>query len=139
MVRYPRGSYIAIPTVVSGAVTPENKVQLIGAVIHKQESRHKVPKSVIRAVLGRMQFVLHAIRRTPHGASHLVQATSALLVKSRRSPSRHSRDARVYGHTTAAMHELSSPLPWAKYIPGVQERRHIIPGTRIYWQKRHHT
>ena len=67
---------------------------------HKQESRHKVPKSVVRAVLGRMQLTLHATRRTPHGASkRLVQAMFAWLVKSRRPPSRHCRNARVYGHT----------------------------------------
>ena len=58
-----------------------------------------------------MQFTLHATRRTPHGASRLVQAISAWLVKTRRAPSRHSRDARVYGHTTKAMHKLSTPPP----------------------------
>ena len=36
---------------------------------------------------------------------------SAWVVKSRRAPSRYSRDARVYGHTTTAMHELSTPAP----------------------------
>ena len=70
-----------------------------------------MPKSVIRAVLRRMQFTLHAARRTPHGASRLVHAISAWLVKTRRAPSRHSRDARVYGHTTTAMHKLSTPPP----------------------------
>ena len=39
----------------------------------------------------------------------LVQATSAWFVKTRHAPSRHSRDARVYGHTTTAMHKLSTP------------------------------
>ena len=58
-----------------------------------------------------MQFTFHATRRTPHGASRLEQAMSAWLVKTRRAPSRHSRDARVYGHTTTAMHKLSTPLP----------------------------
>ena len=90
---------------------PENKVYLIGAVIHEQERRHIVPKSVLRVVLGRMQFTLHATRRTPHGASRLVQAMSAWLVKTRCAPSRHSRDARVYGNTTTAMHKLSTPPP----------------------------
>ena len=98
MVRHLRGSYIVVPIAISGVVTPENKVQLIGAVIHKQESRHnKVPGSILRAVLGRMQFTLHATRRTPHGASRLVQPMSAWLVKTCRAPSRHSIDARVYG------------------------------------------
>ena len=41
----------------------------------------------------------------------LVQAMSAWLVKARRAPFRQSRDARVYGHTTTAMHKLSTPLP----------------------------
>ena len=35
----------------------------------------------------------------------------AWLVKSRRAPSRHSRDARVYSYTTTAMHTLSIPPP----------------------------
>ena len=58
-----------------------------------------------------MQFTLHATRRTPHGAVRLVPATSAWLVKTRRAPSRHGRDARVYGHTTTAMHKLRTPPP----------------------------
>ena len=56
-----------------------------------------MPKSVLRAVLGRMQFTLQATRRTNHGASRLAQAMSAWLVKTRRAASRQSRDARVYG------------------------------------------
>ena len=110
MVRHPRGSYIIIPIAVSGVATPENKVQLIDAVIHKQESRRKVQKSALRAVLGRMQFTLHATP-TPHGASRLVQAMSAWLAKTRRAPSRHCRDAMVCGHATTAMHKLGTPLP----------------------------
>ena len=58
-----------------------------------------------------MQFTLHATRRTPHGVSRLVQAMSAWLVKTWRNPSRHSMNARVYGHTTTAMHKLSTPRP----------------------------
>ena len=53
-----------------------------------------------------MQLTLHANRSTPHGASLLVQqAMSAWSVKTRRAPSRHCRDARVYGHTTTAMQD----------------------------------
>ena len=70
-----------------------------------------MPKSVSRAVLGTMQFALYATYRTPHGASRLVHAISAWLVKTRRAPSRDSRDARVYGHTATAMHKLSIPSP----------------------------
>ena len=108
MVRHPQGSYIVILIAVSGVAAPGNKI-FIGDVIHKQENRHKVPPSVLRAVLRRMQSILLATRRTPRGASRLVHAMSAWLVKTRRAPSRHSRDARVYGHTTTAMHKLSTP------------------------------
>ena len=68
-----------------------------------------MPKSALRAVIGRMEFSLHATRRTPHGASRLEQAMSAWLVKTRCAPSRHSRDARVYDHATTAMQKLSIP------------------------------
>ena len=81
-----------------------------------------MPKSVSRAVLRRMQFTLHGTRRTPHGVSRLVQAMSAWLVKTRRAPSRYSRDVRVYGHTTTAMHKLTTPpplLPRPVPLPGL--------------------
>ena len=68
-------------------------------------------RSLLRGFLGRMKFTLHATHQTPHGASRLVQAMSAWLVKSLRAPSRHSRDARVYGHTTTAMPKLTTPPP----------------------------
>ena len=104
---------IVIPIAVSGSghTRKQGNSLLIGVVIHKQESRHKVPKTDFRAVLGRMKFAFHATRRRSHGASRLVQAMSAWLVKTRRAPSRHSRDARVYGHTTTAMHKRSTPPP----------------------------
>ena len=71
-------------------------------------------KSASQAVLSRMQLTLHATRRTPHGASCLVLAMSARSVKTRRAPSRHCRDARVYGHTTTAMHDNDyTPPPHA--------------------------
>ena len=41
----------------------------------------------------------------------LVQAMSAWVMKTRRAPSRHSRDTRVYSHTTTAMHKVSTPPP----------------------------
>ena len=88
----------------------------LAAVIHKQESRHKVPKSAVRAVLGRMRFTLHATRRAPHGASSLVQAMSVWSVKTRRARPRHSRDARVYGRMATATHKLSTPPPPTRSI-----------------------
>ena len=109
-IRHPRDSYIVIPVAVSGVATPENEVTHWRC-HRKQGSRRKLPKSVLQAVLGRMQFILHATRRTPHGASISVQAMSAWLVKTRRGPSQHGRDARVYGLSTTAMHKLSTPPP----------------------------
>ena len=53
----------------------------------------------------------HASRPTPHGASRLVQAVSAWSAKTRRATSRLCRDARVYGHTPAAMHDMSKSPP----------------------------
>ena len=51
---------------------------------------------------------------------------SAWLVKTRRAPSRHSRDARVYGHTTTAMHVLNTtPAP----VSGTSVGR----STRLIW------
>ena len=41
---------------------------------------------------------------------------SAWSVKTRHAPSRHYRDARVYGHTTAAMHEIERISP-IEYTP----------------------
>ena len=61
-----------------------------------------------------MSFHLHVTRRTPHGALRLVQAVSAWSVKPRRAPSRHCRDARVYGHTTTPIYGCllyTSPSP----------------------------
>ena len=55
-------------------------------------------KSGSQAVLSRMRLTLHATRQTPDGASRLVQAMPAWLVKTRRAPSRHCRDATVHVH-----------------------------------------
>ena len=41
-----------------------------------------------------MQLTLHATRRTPHGASRLVQAMSAWSAKTRHAPSRQCSDMR---------------------------------------------
>ena len=119
-----------LPIIITNNVSPKTGFQFKGvnplwsghtrkrcnslvAVIHKQESRHNVPKSVLRAVLGRMQFTLHATRRTPHGASCLVQAMSAWLVKTRLAPSRHStrRNARVYSMVVRPRHAQTEYPP----------------------------
>ena len=53
-------------------------------------------KSASQAVHSRMHLTLHAVRRTPHGASRMVLSVYAWSVRARRAPSRHCRDARVY-------------------------------------------
>ena len=90
-------------------------------------------KSASKAVLSRMQLILHATRRTHLGASRLVEALSTWSVKTRRAPSRHCRDARAYGHATTAMHDneytpphnmiLSTPTPVICIFTG--ERNYI--------------
>ena len=39
------------------------------------------------------------------------RAQSESTVNTRRAPSRHSRDAKVYGHTTTAMRKIEYPPP----------------------------
>ena len=41
----------------------------------------------------------------------------SLFAKTRRAPSRHCRDARVYGHMTTAMHDVSTPPSPAPPLP----------------------
>ena len=97
MVRYARGSYRVNRLLSLEVATPENK--------SVRCCHPYARKSASKAVLSRKQLTL-ATRRTPHGASRLVQAMSAWWVKTRRAPSRHFRDARVYAHTTTAMRPL---------------------------------
>ena len=45
-----------------------------------------------------------------------------------RSPSRHRKDATVYGHTTTAVHGMSTPRPpprMLEYVPTFSTSRHI--------------
>ena len=68
-------------------------------------------KSASQAALSRMQLTVHATRRTPHGTSRLVLAVPSWSVKTRHASSRRCRGARVYGHMTTAMHDMSTPQP----------------------------
>ena len=70
---------------------------------------------------------LHATRGTPHGASRLVQAMPACLVKARRAPSRYCRMRGSYhdGHTTTVMLKMSTPPP------------HLLPLTPFRLARRH--
>ena len=90
-------------------------------------------KSASLAVLSRMQLTLHATRPTPHGASRLVQqAMPAWSAKTRRA--RHCRDATVYGHTTTAMHDMSTPhsnTTSASILVRDMILRRLHPGSRV--------
>ena len=101
MVWHPRISYIVRnPIVVSGSGHTGNVL-----------TRHRLRKSGSQVFRSGKQLALHATSRTPHGASRLVQEMSARSVKIRRTPSRHSRDARVHSHTTTVMHAIEHPPP----------------------------
>ena len=105
--------------------------ELVEAVIHI-----RVCKSDSQAVFSRMQLDLYATRPTPHGASQiLVQATPVWSVKTRRAPSRHCRDATVYGHTTAAMDVTSTPPPHLLYpcAPSVAANLRLLLGGDCYF------
>ena len=49
----------------------------LGAVIRKQEGGHNLTESVLREVLGKRKFTLHATRRTRHGTSPLMKTVYA--------------------------------------------------------------
>ena len=70
-----------------------------------QESTHKVPKSASQAVLSRMQLTL--VRLPDTSRRFALGASNACLVSgTRRAPSRHYTDARVYGLKPTAMNDM---------------------------------
>ena len=90
----------------------------------KSSRLSSVCKSTSKAVLSTMQLTLHATRQTPHGA---VQAMSAWSVKTRHAPSRYCRDARVYDHSTTAMHEIEYMSPIEYTPPALQGVFRVFP------------
>ena len=124
MVRHPRSSYIVYPLLSLEVATPENKPiysTLLSICNKVRRTRGFASQAVLS--IDRMQLALHATRPTPHGASRLVQARSAWTGKTRRAPSGHCSDEKVYGNTTTAAHKknvhfsvwLSGPTPWLKF------------------------
>ena len=102
---YGKAPHEAVTSIVTlEVVTPKKAKKLI------RRCHPYARKSASQAILSRMQLTYHATRRIPHGASRLVLAMPAWSVKTRRAPSRHFRDVRVYGHTTTAMHDMSLSL-----------------------------
>ena len=103
MVRNSRGSCIVLTRCCLWKWPHQKTNQFIG------RCHQYATKSASKAVLSRMHLTLHTTRPTPHGVSRLVQTMCAWSMKSRRAPSRQCRDARVYVHTTTAMHDVSNP------------------------------
>ena len=112
MVRQPRRSYIGILIAVSRVATPENNV------IH-----WTCKGAQIRLTSGSWKGTVYPSSDSPNTSRCFAIGASNVclwLVKIRRAPSRHNRDARAYGHTTTGMHQLStppSPLPPSSPLP----------------------
>ena len=88
------------PIGVSGSGHTGKQIISFDSVIHMQESPpHK------RCLVG-FRSPCHSPNNSRRFA---LGASDVFLVKTRRAPSRHCRDARVYGHTTTAMHDMSTP------------------------------
>ena len=79
MVGNPRGGYMVYPLLPLQVATPQKQINSFDDVIHVEERPQKPPKSASQAVLSRMQLTFHATRRTPHGASRLVQSNVCLV------------------------------------------------------------
>ena len=129
-VRHPRGSYLVTPIVVSRVATPENKENSLALLSIRKEvgTRCRSP-SHERCLEGcSPPFMLLPGHLTALRAWRLVQAMSVWLVKTRRAPSRHSRDASAYGHTTTAMHKRSALLPFR--ISLLPPQRYSTPAVR---------
>ena len=107
MVRHPRGSYIVYPLLPLEVTTPSQKYKYI----YIGRCHPYARKFAIKAILSSVQLTLRATRPTHYGATRLVQVMSAWSVKTRRTPPRHCRDAKIYGHTTTAVNGTTTPPP----------------------------
>ena len=77
--------------------------------LRKEGHRHTIPTH---------RYSMCHLSPPPPPRARLVLAMSAWSVKIRRASSRHCRDARVYGHTTTAMHDTEYPAspPAARFF-----------------------
>ena len=110
-VRHPRGSFIV----------PGMSIAVCGSGhTRKQQSINSTLSSLCKKSRPQKRFLVGcgspftrlAQHLTVHSASRLVQARSSWSVKTGCAPSKHYRDAGVYGYTTTAMHALSTPPRW---------------------------
>ena len=86
------------PIAVSGSGHAGEYIDSIDAVIHTQA----------RLTTGFQEDAAHPSCGLPNTSRRCAwcKQVSAWLVKTRRAPSRHCKDARVYGRTTTAMHDI---------------------------------
>ena len=102
-VRHRRGNYIILSLLSLKVVTPE--MTLAHRSCHPCASPpHK------RFIVGCGSLFMPLARHLTALRSWCKQCLSGRL-KTRRAPSRHCRGARIYGHTTTAMHNIEYTLP----------------------------
>ena len=97
MARHPRGSYILYPFLSLEVVTAENK------------SIQWTLSCICRKIECSSPFM----RLAQHLTALRAWCNVFLVGENRRAPSRHCRDARVYGRKTTAVHDTSTSLPHA--------------------------
>ena len=101
-VRQPRGSYTIYP------------FQSLEVAIPEKTSIHWMPSSIrkkARFTSGCSHDAAHSSCDSPSSSRRFALGASnaSWSVKTRRTPSRHYKDAGVHGHKTAAMHDMSTP------------------------------
>ena len=119
---------------VSGLGEAGQQIKSFGAVSHVHQSTHKEPRSASQTASSIMHLTLLATRRTPHCAPRLVQAMPAWSVRTRRPPSRHRSDLRVYGHVTTAVHGTPPPTHTGTHTGTHTATHMLIVGMGIPWR-----
>ena len=92
--------------------TSENKIYLIGDVIHEQEIGPRCRSPSYES--GSWKDAVHSSCDSPNTSQRFAVGASNVclwMMKTRRAPSRHIRDVWVYGQTTTAMRKLSTASP----------------------------
>ena len=111
MVMHPRGSYIVYPLL--SLEWRHQKINQISRRCHPYASPlHKRFLVGCSSPFMRLAKHLTALRAW-------CKQMSAWSAKTRRAPSRHCRDARVYGHTTTAMHDNDYTPPPPPDVYGI--------------------
>ena len=104
MVRHPRGSQYRVCPLLSPEVkTPKKQINSLDAVIP-----YACPPQTLCLVGCSSPFMRFAQHLS--ALRTWCKQCSPWWVKTQRAPSRHCRDASVYGRTTTAMHDMSTPL-----------------------------